>query len=104
MKFTLSWLGDHLETQASASEIAERLTMIGHEVEAVHDRGRELGDFFVAAVLTAEPHPNADKLKVCTVDTGAERLQVVCGAPNARPGMKGIFAPVGTTVPGTGLA
>lgn len=104
MKFTLSWLSDHLETQASASEIAERLTMIGHEVEAVHDRGRELGDFFVAAVLTAEPHPNADKLRVCTVDTGAERLQVVCGAPNARAGMKGIFAPVGTTVPGTGLA
>ena len=104
MKFTLSWLKDHLETQASAPAIAERLTMIGLEVEAVHDRGRELGDFFVAAVLTAEPHPNADKLKVCTVDTGAERLQVVCGAPNARAGMKGIFAPVGTTVPGTGLA
>lgn len=104
MKFTLSWLKDHLETQASAPAIAERLTMIGLEVEAVHDRGRELGDFFVAAVLTAEPHPNADKLKVCTVDTGTEHLQVVCGAPNARAGMKGIFAPVGTTVPGTGLA
>ena len=104
MKFTLSWLMDHLETQASVTTIAERLTMTGLEVEAVHDRGSELNDFIVAAVLTAEPHPNADKLRVCTVDTGAERLQVVCGAPNARAGMKGIFAPVGSTVPATGLA
>ena len=103
MKFTLAWLKDHLETEASAAAIAERLTMLGLEVEAVHDRGRDLAGFFVAAVLTAEPHPNADKLRVCTVDTGAERLQVVCGAPNARAGMQGIFAPVGTTVPGSGL-
>ncbi|MFZ1414183.1 MAG: phenylalanine--tRNA ligase subunit beta [Defluviicoccus sp.] len=103
MKFTLSWLKEHLETEASPAAIAERLTMIGLEVEAVHDRGRDLADFFVAAVLSAEPHPNADKLTVCSVDTGAERLQVVCGAPNARAGMKGIFAPVGVSVPGTGL-
>ena len=104
MKFTLSWLKDHLETDASLEEIAERLTMIGLEVEAVEDKARALAPFVVGHVLSAEKHPNADKLKVCLVDTGAGApVQVVCGAPNARAGMKGVFAPPGTHIPGTGL-
>lgn len=103
MKFTLSWLKDHLDTEASLAEIVERLTMIGLEVEAVDDPAETFAPFTVADVKSAEPHPNADRLKVCMVDTGAETVQVVCGAPNARAGMKGVFAPAGATIPGTGL-
>jgi phenylalanyl-tRNA synthetase beta chain len=102
VRFTLSWLKDHLETDASAGEIVARLPMIGHEVEAVIDRAASLRDFVVAEVIEAHPHPNADKLRVCVVDTGRERVQVVCGAPNARAGMKGVFAPVGSLLPGSG--
>jgi phenylalanyl-tRNA synthetase beta chain len=102
VKFSLSWLKDHLETDASAAEIADQLTMIGLEVEAVIDRGARLREFVVAEVVEARPHPNADKLRVCIVDTGGERLQVVCGAPNARAGLKGVFARVGSFIPGTG--
>jgi phenylalanyl-tRNA synthetase beta chain len=102
MKFTLSWLKEHLATTAPAAEIAERLTMIGHELERLVDRAAGLRDFIVGAVVACEPHPNADKLQVCVVDTGSRRLQVVCGAPNARVGIKGVFAPVGTTIPATG--
>ncbi len=103
MKFSLSWLKDHLATDASAAAIAEKLTMIGLEVEAVIDRGAALRDFVVAEVLEARPHPNADKLRVCVVETGRERLQVVCGAPNARAGLKGVFAPIGAFIPGIGV-
>jgi phenylalanyl-tRNA synthetase beta chain len=103
MKFTLSWLKDHLETDATLERIAERLTMLGLEVEGIDDRGKALAPFTIAHVVSAEKHPNADKLQVCVVDTGTERLQVVCGAPNARAGMKGVFAPVGTHVPGSGI-
>ena len=103
MKFTLSWLRDHLKTEAPLAEIVERLPSIGLEVEAVVDRGAPLGGFVVAEVIEAKPHPNADKLRVCTVDTGRERLQVVCGAPNARTGLKGVFAAVGSFIPGTGI-
>lgn len=103
MKFTLGWLKAHLETEANADAIARCLTMIGHEVEAVVDRGAALKDFVVAEVLAAEPHPNADKLRVCTVETGRERVTVVCGAPNARAGMKGVFAAPGTRIPGLGV-
>ncbi len=102
MKFTLSWLKDHLATDATPMGIAERLTMIGHEVDALVDRAAGLRDFIVADVVAAEPHPNADKLRVCVVDTGTKKLQVVCGAPNARAGMKGAFAPVGSTIPADG--
>src|SRR5690606_4557789 len=70
---------------------------------SVVDRAKALAPFTVAHVVSAEPHPDADRLRVCVVDTGSERVQVVCGAPNARAGMKGVFAPVGTTIPGTGL-
>jgi phenylalanyl-tRNA synthetase beta chain len=103
MKFTLSWLKEHLDTKASVDEIAETLTRIGLEVEEMFDPANSLAPFRVAQVLKCEKHPNADKLQVCEVDTGTERLQVVCGAPNARAGMKGVFAPVGSYVPGIDL-
>lgn len=103
MKFTLSWLKDHLDTDASLTEIAEKLTAIGLEIEAVHDRAEIYKDFTVAYVEKAEKHPDADRLKVCIVNTGKEKLQVVCGAPNAKTGMKGVFAPVGSYVPGTDM-
>ncbi|MEE8332200.1 MAG: phenylalanine--tRNA ligase subunit beta, partial [Alphaproteobacteria bacterium] len=103
MKFTLGWLKQHLETDASLDEITRRLTMLGHEVEQVDDRAAALASFVIAHVKEASPHPNADRLQVCVVDTGTEELQVVCGAPNARAGMKGVFAPAGATVPGIGL-
>jgi phenylalanyl-tRNA synthetase beta chain len=103
MKFTLHWLKEHLDTNAKVDEIAETLTRIGLEVEQVFDPATALARFRVAEVVKCEKHPNADKLSVCEVDTGAERLQVVCGAPNARAGMKGVFAPVGSYVPGSGM-
>jgi phenylalanyl-tRNA synthetase beta chain len=103
MKFTLPWLKEHLDTKAKVSEIADTLTRIGLEVEHVFDPSLALAPFRVAEVVKCEKHPNADKLSVCEVDTGKERLQVVCGAPNARPGMKGVFAPVGAYVPGIDL-
>ena len=103
MKFTLSWLREHLDTEATPEGIAEALTMLGLEVEGVEDRGRDFAAFTVARVLSAEPHPDADRLRVCRVDTGGGTVQVVCGAPNARTGMMGVFAPSGSVVPGTGL-
>ncbi len=103
MKFTLAWLKSHLDTTASLDEIAAKLTAIGLEVEGIEDRAAIFAPFIVAEVKKAEQHPNADKLRVCEVFTGTETIQVVCGAPNARAGMKGIFAPAGSTVPGTQL-
>ncbi|HSD93563.1 MAG TPA: phenylalanine--tRNA ligase subunit beta [Methyloceanibacter sp.] len=103
MKFTLSWLKEHLDTKAKVSEIADTLSRIGLEVEEVFDPTTALAPFRVAEVVKCEKHPNADKLSVCEVDTGKERIQVVCGAPNARAGMKGVFAPVGAYVPGIDL-
>ena len=101
MKFTLSWLRDHLDTGASLDAIAETLTRVGLEVEGVEDKAAQLGSCTVAAVVSAEPHPNADRLRVCLVDTGrGEPVQVVCGAPNARAGMRSVFAPPGTFLPG----
>jgi phenylalanyl-tRNA synthetase beta chain len=101
MKFTLSWLKDHLETEAPLEVITDKLSMIGLEVEEVEDRAAELAPFTVGYVKEARRHPNADKLSVCTVDTGNEEVQVVCGAPNARTGMKGVFAAAGSYIPGT---
>jgi len=104
MKFTVSWLKDHLDTDASLEAIVDKLTMIGLEVERVEDKAKEYAPFKVASVVSAERHPNADKLQVCMVDLGnGAPVQVVCGAPNARAGMKGVFAPPGTHIPGTGL-
>ncbi|MDJ0513772.1 MAG: phenylalanine--tRNA ligase subunit beta [Methyloceanibacter sp.] len=100
MKFTLSWLKEHLDTDASVVEIADTLTLIGLEIEDVIDPAKALEGFRVAEVVSAGKHPDADKLQVLQVNTGKEMLQVVCGAPNARAGMKGVFAPVGAYVPG----
>ncbi|MER9613997.1 phenylalanine--tRNA ligase subunit beta [Mesorhizobium sp. M0207] len=101
MKLTLSWLKDHLETDASLAEIVERLTSIGLEVEHVDDRA-SLAPFVIAKVVTAVQHPDADRLRVLTVDTGDGKppVQVVCGAPNARAGLVGAFAAPGTYIPG----
>ncbi len=104
MKFTLSWLKDHLTTEASLDEIVETLTMIGLEVEEVENKAEQLAPFTIAHVISAEKHPNADRLRVCMVDTGdGKPIQVVCGAPNARTGMTGVFAPAGSHIPGTGV-
>jgi len=104
MKITLSWLKQHLETEASLDDIVERLTMIGLEVEEVEDRAAAYAPFVIARVISAEKHPNADRLRVCMVDPGdGVAVQVVCGAPNARTGMVGVFAPAGTHIPGTGI-
>lgn len=100
MKFTLSWLKDYLDTTASLEEISQKLTSIGLEVENIEDPAKTLSGFVVGEVLSAEKHPDADKLQCLIVDTGAEKLKVVCGAPNARAGMKGIFAPAGSYIPG----
>ena len=100
MKLTLSWLKDHLETSATLNEIADTLTRIGLEVEHVDSPADKLKDFVVAYVVEAKQHPNADRLRVCLVDAGGDKpVQVVCGAPNARTGMKGVFSPVGTYIP-----
>jgi len=104
MKFTLSWLREHLETDASLGTITDTLTRIGLELESVHDRGAALASFRIARVIEAVPHPNADRLRACIVDTGnGPPVSVVCGAPNARTGMKGVFAPPGSFIPGTGI-
>lgn len=110
MKFTLNWLKDHLDTDASLDTILDALTDLGLEVEAVEDPADTLGAFRIARVIEATQHPDADRLRLCRVETwpngpdGApEEVQVVCGAPNARTGMVGVFAPVGTHIPGTGV-
>ncbi|MBM0170661.1 phenylalanine--tRNA ligase subunit beta [Altererythrobacter sp. C41] len=104
MKFSLEWLKDYLETEASAAEIAAALNAIGHEVEGIEDPAERLAGFRVAEVLTAAPHPDADKLQVLTVNTGeGDPLQVVCGAPNARAGMKGVLGLPGAVVPANGM-
>ena len=104
MKFTLSWLRDHLDTQASLDRIVTALTDCGLEVDGVTDPAAALAAFTIAEVLTAAPHPQADKLQVLSVSTGSgDPVQVVCGAPNARAGMKGVFGAVGTYVPGSDL-
>lgn len=103
MKFTIGWLKEHLETDASLEAITDRLSMLGLEVEDIDDRGAALAPFVIGYVKEARQHPNADRLQVCVVDGGDGEVQVVCGAPNARAGMKGVFAPSGTFVPGTGI-
>ncbi|MCW5694601.1 MAG: phenylalanine--tRNA ligase subunit beta [Pseudolabrys sp.] len=100
MKFTLSWLKDHLDTTASLDEIVEKLTMIGLEVEHVEDKAKEYEPFKVAQILEAVQHPNADRLRVCKVDNGTGTpLQIVCGAPNARAGLKTVLGLPGTYIP-----
>ena len=104
MKFTLAWLKEHLETGAPLASIVDKLNMIGLEVENVFDRGKLLAPFSIARVVSAQAHPNADRLRVCMVDTGSgDPVQVVCGAPNARTGMKGVFVPPGAFIPGKNM-
>lgn len=104
MKFTLSWLKEHLDTKATLAEVRDTLTMLGLEVEGITNPAEALKGFVVGYVVEAIQHPNADRLRVCKVDTGTGTIvQVVCGAPNARTGMKGIFAPPGSYIPGTDL-
>ncbi len=104
MKFTLSWLKQHLDTSASLEAICDKLTSLGLEVEDVTDPSKSLAPFIIAHVLTAEKHPQADRLKVTTVDTGKEKLQVICGAPNCRAGMKAVLARPGDVMPDSGEA
>ena len=103
MKFSLSWLKQHLDTDADPQTIADNLTAIGLEIESLDNPAEALAPFRVAKVLTAERHPQADKLQVLTVDAGQGAVQVVCGAPNARAGMLGVFGPPGAYVPGSDL-
>jgi phenylalanyl-tRNA synthetase beta chain len=104
MKFTLSWLREHIDIDAPLEQIVDKLTMIGLEVETVEDKAKLLAPFTIARVVEAKQHPNADRLRVCLVDTGAgEPVQVVCGAPNARTGMKGVFSPPGSFIPGKNI-
>jgi phenylalanyl-tRNA synthetase beta chain len=104
MKFTFSWLKEHLDTDRSLGEIVDKLTMVGLEVERVEDKAKLLAPFVIARVVEAKQHPNADRLRVCMVDTGGgDPIQVVCGAPNARTGMKGVFVPPGAFIPGKNM-
>ena len=105
MKFTLSWLKEHLDTDEPLEKLADKLTMIGLEVESIEDKAKALAPFSIARVVSAEKHPNADKLRVCMVDTGdgSAPVQVVCGAPNARAGLISVFSPPGTFIPGKNI-
>jgi phenylalanyl-tRNA synthetase beta chain len=102
VKFTLSWLKEHLDTDEPLEKLADKLTMIGLEVENIEDKAKALAPFTIARVISAEQHPNADRLRVCMVDpgNGAAPVQVVCGAPNARTGLISVFSPPGTYIPG----
>jgi phenylalanyl-tRNA synthetase beta chain len=103
MKFPISWLKEHLDTDADIDAVADTLNRIGLEVEGIENPADKLAAFRIAKVLSASAHPQADKLQVLTVDAGGEPLQVVCGAPNARAGMLGVFGPAGATVPSNGM-
>ena len=99
MKFTLSWLKEHLDTDATLDEIVTKLTMIGLEVENVEDPAKKFAPFKVVEVISAVQHPNADRLRVCMVNTGeGAPIQIVCGAPNARGGMKAVLGTPGTYI------
>ena len=105
MKFTLSWLKDHLDTDEPLEKLADKLTMIGLEVESIEDKAKLLAPFTIARVISAEPHPNADRLRVCMVDIGdgSAPVKVVCGAPNARAGLISVFSPPGSYIPGKNI-
>ena len=104
MKFTFPWLKEHLDTDASVGEIVEQLTSLGLEVDSVQGRGADLAAFVVAELTNVRQHPDAERLNLCEVDTGKERFEVVCGAPNVHVGMKAVFACVGTVIPESGQA
>ena len=104
MKFSLPWLKDHLDTEASVEEIADKLTSLGLEVDSVENRITDLAAFTVGEIVGLRRHPNAERLNLCEVDTGKDKVEVVCGAPNVRLGLKGVFASVGTVIPESGEA
>ena len=100
MKFTISWLKEHLDTQKKDNELIEKLTDIGLEVESFENQTSEFDDFIVAKIVNAEKHPNADRLRLCDVDIGkSETVKVVCGAPNAKNNLYTVYAPPGTIIP-----
>src|SRR6201991_1503573 len=105
MKLPLSWLKEHLDTDEPVEKLADKLTMIGLEVEHIDDKAKALAPFTIARVVSAEQHPNADRLRVCMVDTGngSAPVQVVCGAPNARAGLVSVFSAPGTFIPGKNI-
>ena len=104
MKFTLSWLKDHLDTNKSEQHIIDSLNKIGLEVENTQPIKDELSDFVIARIIKTEKHPNADRLKVCDVDIGDKKiLKVVCGAPNAKDGLISVYAPPGSIIPKNGM-
>src|SRR5256884_1461722 len=105
MKFTLSWLKEPRDPDEPLEKLADKLTMIGLEVEHIDDKAKALAPFTIARVISAEQHPNADRLRVCMVDTGdgGAPVQVVCGAPNARAGLVSVFSPPGTFIPGKNI-
>src|SRR5262249_59079507 len=105
MKSPLSWLKDPLDTDEPLEKLVARLTMIGLEVESLDDKAKQLAPFTIARVVSAVQHPNADRLRVCMVDTGKGEppIQVVCGAPNAKTGMIGVFSPPRTFIPGKNI-
>ena len=103
MKFTLGWLKDFLETDLGIDEISNQLTSLGLEVESVSDFSKDLDSFSVALVKETQPHPDADRLQICKLETEHGEVEVVCGAPNARKDLKGIFAPLGSYIPGSDL-
>ena len=102
MKLTLAWLKDYLDTIASLDEIAEKLSMLGLVVDDIYNPAVELAPFKIVQVVETQPHPNADRLKICKVDTGTETVQIICGDPNVQQGMKAVLATPGTIIPATG--
>lgn len=103
MKFTLSWLKQHLETNSDTETILKKLTNIGLEVEDSYNPSEALNGFIAAKILSTKPHPDADRLQLCLIDTGAEKIEVVCGAKNAKEGLTTIYAPIGSTIPESGM-
>ncbi|MBU2533158.1 MAG: phenylalanine--tRNA ligase subunit beta, partial [Alphaproteobacteria bacterium] len=105
MKFTLSWLKDHLETDASLETIEKTLSAIGLEVDGIEKPAEKLNPFTIARIVEAKQHPDADRLRICQVEIqpGQPTVEVVCGAPNAKAGLVGVFGPIGSYIPGTGI-
>src|SRR3990167_1577221 len=101
MRFTLSWLKEHLETKASLQEISDKLTALGLVVDKIENKAEALASFTICEIVETEKHPNADRLKVCNVNTGTEILQIVCGGVNARKGLKTVLAQPGALIPST---
>src|SRR5437773_1892438 len=101
MRFTVSWLKEHLETDASLEAMTDKLTSLGLVVDKIENKAQELAPFTICEIVEAAKHPSADRLKVCRVNTGSEILQIVCGAPNARSGLKTVLAHAGDVIPST---